>query len=208
MMIFINILLIAGLFFVFAFSHTYLASLKFKEKLVLAIGPKIAFYRLFYNVISVIVFYAIYQIMPKPDVIIYDLQFPYDIVILVLQFSSLYGLVYTGFKINGKEFLGLSQIKRYLNNNYDVKQLDEKYELRTNGIFNYSRHPIYFFSILFLGLRPYMDLFYFIFFICITVYFFIGSFYEEKKLVQLFGKEYIEYQKKVPGIFPIKIFYK
>ena len=208
MIIVIDVLLIVGLFLVFAYLHTYLASLKFKEKLVLAIGPKIAFYRLFYNVISIIVFYAIYQIMPKPDVIIYDLQFPFDIIILVLQFGSLYGLVYTGFKINGKEFLGLSQIKRYLNNNYDEKQLDEKNELRTEGIFNYSRHPIYFFSILFLGLRPYMDLFYFIFFICITAYFFIGSYYEERKLVQLFGKEYIEYQNKVPRIFPVKIFNK
>ncbi len=208
MMIVLNILLIAGLFLVFAFFHSYLASIKFKEKLVLSIGPKIAFYRLFYNIISIIVFYAIYVIMPKPDVIIYDLQFPFDIIILLFQFSGLYGLVYTGFKINGKEFLGISQIIRYVNNDYNVKQLDEKAELRTDGIFKYSRHPIYFFSIIFLGFRPYMDLFDFILFICITTYFFIGSYYEEKKLVQMFGEKYIEYQNKVPMIFPVKIFNK
>jgi protein-S-isoprenylcysteine O-methyltransferase Ste14 len=52
-----------------------------------------------------------------------------------------------------------------------------------------------------------MDLFYLTFFACVVVYFYIGSYYEEKKLVRLFGQEYINYRKEVPGIFPVK-FYK
>ena len=50
-----------------------------------------------------------------------------------------------------------------------------------------------------------MDLFYLVMFISITLYFYIGSFYEEKKLVEKYGVEYKEYQKKVPRIFPIKL---
>jgi protein-S-isoprenylcysteine O-methyltransferase Ste14 len=38
--------------------------------------------------------------------------------------------------------------------------------------------------------------------ICIIVYFYVGSFYEERKLVDKFGDEYLLYQKKVPRIFP------
>jgi protein-S-isoprenylcysteine O-methyltransferase Ste14 len=203
-----DIVLIILLFSVFAISHSVLASLWFKNKLVDAIKEKIAFYRLFYNLISVIVFVAVYYLMPKPDVIIYDLQFPYDIIILVMQYLSLFGLVYVGFKIDGKEFLGISQIKRYINGTYKLSDLDEQIELRTDGIFAFSRHPIYLFSILFLGLRPYMDLFYFVLFICITVYFYVGAYFEEKKLTKIFGNNYVEYQNKVPAILPIKFKFK
>ncbi len=199
-----DIFLIVLLFSLFALSHSVLASLWFKNKLAEAIGGKIAFYRAFYNFISLLIFIAVFYLMPKPDVIIYDLQFPYDLFILALQFLSLFGLVYTGFKINGKEFLGISQIKRYVQGNYNTKDLDEINELRTEGVFSFTRHPIYFFSILFLGLRPYMDLFYFVFFICLTIYFYIGAYFEEKKLIKIFGESYLEYQKNVPAIFPVK----
>ncbi len=200
-----DVFFIILLFAIFAISHSVFASLWFKNKLVESIGEKIAFYRLFYNFISILIFLAVYYLMPKPDVIIYDLQFPYDLFILGLQFLSLFGLVYTGFKINGKEFLGISQVKRYIKGKYNLNDLDEKCELRTDGIFSYTRHPIYLFSILFLGFRPYMDLFYLVFFICLAVYFYIGAYFEEKKLVKMFGESYIEYKNKVPAILPLRI---
>jgi len=204
MMIVLDVFVIILLFAIFGFVHSYFASLNFKEQLAHSIGEKIGLYRIFYNLLSTILLVAVLVVMPKPDLLIYDLQFPYDIIILILQYASLYGLIYTAFKINGKEFLGISQLKRYLKNDYDVKQLDEKLELRKTGIFGFVRHPIYLFSILFLGLRPYMELFYFVLFLCITTYFFIGAYYEEKKLIKIFGDEYLEYKKNVPGIFPIK----
>ena len=49
-----------------------------------------------------------------------------------------------------------------------------------------------------------MDLFYLTFFICIVAYFYIGSYYEEKKLVRQFGEIYENYRNKVPRIFPVK----
>jgi protein-S-isoprenylcysteine O-methyltransferase Ste14 len=51
-----------------------------------------------------------------------------------------------------------------------------------------------------------MDLFYLTFFACIVVYFYIGSYYEEKKLTEHFGEIYPEYKKSVPRIFPFKLF--
>jgi len=49
-----------------------------------------------------------------------------------------------------------------------------------------------------------MSLFYLTLFICIVIYFYIGSIYEEKKLVEKFGSEYRNYQEKVGRIFPFK----
>jgi protein-S-isoprenylcysteine O-methyltransferase Ste14 len=204
-MIFLDVLIIVFLFLLFGVSHTILASNKLKENLVNVIGDKIAFYRLFYNISSLIILVALYEIAPKPNLIIYDLQYPLDIIVFALQVISIIGFFWASKGIGIMEFLGINQIFRYFDKSYNTNDLDEKTFLKLNGAYKYSRHPIYLFSILFLGLRPTMDLFYLVMFISITLYFYIGSFYEEKKLVEKYGVEYKKYQKKVPRIFPIKL---
>jgi len=199
-----DIIIITFLFSLFGISHSILASSKVKQLLVEKLGDKIAFYRLFFNLFSILVFLFIYRVSPKPSEAVYDLQFPFDIVIFVLQIFSLIGLFWAASKINIMEFIGIGQIKRYMENNYDKNELDEKMEFIIEGPFKFTRHPIYLFSILFLALRPTMDIFYFIFFVNILLYFYVGSFFEERKLVDIFGQKYIEYQKSVPRLFPIK----
>ena len=201
-MIFLNVFVIILLFTLFAFSHSFLASNKIKKALAEKIGEKIAFYRLFYNLSSLIFFMAFYVTAPKPDVIVYDLQFPYDIITFVFQVLSLIGLIWAARLTDLKEFVGVGQIERYLNGAYMIDDLDEKQILNTNGAFKFVRHPVYLFFILFLGLRPTMSLFYLIMYICIIFYFYIGSVYEERKLIEKFGDKYREYQKHVPRIIP------
>jgi protein-S-isoprenylcysteine O-methyltransferase Ste14 len=201
----VNIASIILLFTLFAFSHTWLASLKIKRALAEKIGIKIAFYRLFYNASSIIFFLTFLAVTPKPDFIIYDLRFPFDMITFALQVLSFIGLVWAARQPDLKEFIGTAQIGRYLRGEYYVDELDEKQIFKINGAFKYVRHPIYFFSILFLGLRPSMNLFYLVMFICIVIYFYIGSIYEERKLVELFGDEYREYQKQVSRMVPWKV---
>lgn len=205
-MIAIDILAIIILFSLFAISHSWLASRKLKKKLAEKIGNKIAFYRIFYNVSSVFFFIAFYELSPKPDLIIYELQPPFDLIIFTFQILSLFGLIISASKIDIKEFLGINQIERFFDNNYQIDDLDEKHVLKIEGTFKLVRHPIYMFSILFLGLRAQMSLFYLVMFISVIIYFYIGSILEEKKLLEIFGEEYRQYQKRVPRIFPIKIF--
>ena len=201
-MIAADIFIIILLFTLFAFSHTLLAFNKTKLALAEKLGAKIAFYRLFYNLSSLLFFIVFYTVAPKPNVIVYDLLFPFDIITFALQVLSLIGLVWATRPIDLKEFLGTAQIERYLLGEYKVEDLDERQTLKIEGAFKIVRHPIYLFSILFLGFRPTMSLFYFVLFICIVIYFYVGFIYEERKLVEKFGDEYREYQKKVPRIFP------
>jgi len=207
-MIILDIILIVLLYSFFAVSHSFLALSKIKKTIAEKIGAKIAFYRLFYNITSFIFLLALYIIAPRPDIIVYDLQFPFDIITFVLQILSLCGLIWAGKSVNWEEFLGFTQIKRYLIYEYNVEDLDEKPTLNITGAFKFVRHPIYFFSILFLGLRPTMNLFYLIVFICTVIYFYIGSFYEEKKLIGIFGNEYLEYKERVSRLFPVMFFLK
>ncbi len=199
---FFDALIITSLFLIFGISHSILASHKFKLALTKKLGNKIAFYRMSYNVSSILVFLFIYKVSPKPNYIIYDLSFPFDIIIVIFQIASGIILLWTSKFINMREFLGLTQIKRFYDGTYSNGDLDEKLELRIEGPFKYSRHPIYLFSSLFLILRPTMDFFYLIFLINMLLYFYIGSYFEEKKLVTIFGDRYRQYQKDVPKIFP------
>jgi protein-S-isoprenylcysteine O-methyltransferase Ste14 len=205
MIIFLDVLFIFLLFFLFGFFHSYLGTIKFKQKVAEKIGDYIAFYRIGYNALSLLSFYLIYILSPKPDIIIYDLNYPWDIIIFIFQALSLIGFFWAGLPTDLQEFLGLSQVRRWLKGNYSENDLDELSVLKTDGPYKLCRHPIYLFSILFLGFRPTMSLFYFVFFFCIIAYFYVGSYYEEKKLIEKFDGEYLNYMKTTPRIFP-KIF--
>ena len=197
-----DVFIIFLLFGVFGLIHSLLASDELKKKLVENIGNKIAFYKVFYNVSSLFFFIVIYEISPKPDLLIYEFNFPYDLIILSLQLIPLAGLFWSLKQNDLKEFLGIAQLIRYFNNQYNQQELDEKPNFRTDGAYKICRHPIYFFSILFLLLRPSMDLFYLTFALSLVIYFYIGSIYEERKLLINFGDEYAKYREQVPRIFP------
>lgn len=205
MILVLDVIIIVILFAIFGYIHSLVASEKVKIQFKKIFGELIAFYRILYNVFAILSFYLIYELSPKPHVIIYDLQNPFDLIILIPQFLSLAGIIWVFKYICFREFLGLDQIKRFIEKRY-ITELDEEFTLRIEGPYRYSRHPIYFFSITFLLFRPTMDLFYLTFFLCIVAYFYIGSYYEEKKLVRQFGQVYENYRKEVPRIIPLKLF--
>ncbi len=200
-----DILLTVFAFTLFGFVHTFLASPGFKKRLVKKAGTLIAFYRLIYNLIALFFFYLMYEILPHPDLIVYDLPTPWDLIILIPQFLSIAGLLWTLKYFSSLEFLGINQAVRWFRGEYNIEDSDERLTLRIEGPYKFSRHPLYLFTILFLLFRPVMDIFYLTFFICIVGYFYAGSFFEEKKLIETFGERYIIYKKSVPRIFPLKI---
>lgn len=203
----VDVSIIILLFALFGYSHSLLASNKIKRLVISHIGNYVAFYRLIYNIISIATLYGLFKILPRPHTIIYDLKYPYDFIILIPQYLSLGGLIWSLKFICVKEFLGINQIKRWFNNQYDIKELDEELSLRIKGAYKFMRHPLYFFSMMFLLFRPVMDLFYLTCLICIIIYFYIGSYFEEKRLVEKFGENYLKYKEKVPRFFPVKLFH-
>lgn len=198
----IDVIVLIILFSLYGFIHSILASEKVKVFFRKIFGKLIAFYRLGFNVFAFVGLYFIWDLAPHPSLQIYKLPPPYDYLVFIPQLFSFIGLIWCFKYICFKEFIGLSQIDRYLKNEYSDNELDENYSFRIEGPYKYSRHPIYFFSIIFLLFRAEMDLFYLTMFISFVAYFYIGSYYEEKKMVRLFGDDYRDYQKKVSRIFP------
>jgi protein-S-isoprenylcysteine O-methyltransferase Ste14 len=201
----IDVIILIVLIALFGYVHSVLASEKIKIFIRKNFGKRIAFYRIGYNLFSVISLYLIWDMAPQPSLQIYTLPPPYDYLVLIPQFLSLAGMIWCFKYISFREFTGLYQLDKYFKNQYADDELDENYTLRIEGPYKYSRHPIYFFSIIFLLFRAEMNLFYLTMFISFTAYFYIGSYYEEKKMVRMFGDLYRNYQKKVPRIFPFKI---
>lgn len=203
---FLDVLILLILFGLYGYLHSILASFRVKSFLRNQFGKYIAFYRLSFNFLALAGLYLIWDYGPHPSLLIFELPSPYDLIIVGLQLLALAGVIWCFKYICFKEFLGLSQINRFLSNEYDENDLDERMTFRVEGPYRFSRHPVYLFTILFLLLRPEMNLFYLTMFVSFVIYFYIGSVYEEKKLVEVFGEKYINYQKDVSRIFPFKLF--
>jgi methanethiol S-methyltransferase len=202
----LDVAVIVILLSVFCISHSILASNKIKRLIQNRFGKLIAYYRIGYNIISVISFIIIYHLLPTINITLYDLPSPYDLIILFFQLLSLIGFIWSTRYFSSGEFIGWAQIRRLRKGNYNSNDLDKSLALRIEGLYKYSRHPIYFFSIVFLVMRTVVSLSYFIIVVIFVAYFYIGSVFEEKRLIEKFGEAYINYQKSVPRIIPIKIF--
>lgn len=81
---------------------------------------------------------------------------------------------------------------------------EDKENLVTSGIYQYIRHPIYTGLIgIFIGyflFDPHVTAM--IHLLALLSYLPLGIFYEEKKLIEIYGQEYLDYKKYVPAIFP------
>jgi protein-S-isoprenylcysteine O-methyltransferase Ste14 len=76
----------------------------------------------------------------------------------------------------------------------------------TEGVFSFVRHPVYLGSILaFLGLIVMtLSLLSVIIWLIGIIFYYRISRYEERLLLSRFGKDYEDYMKKVPMLFPIR----
>ncbi len=187
----------------FALIHTLTASKGVKRLVAVSFPGFMPWYRLSYNILSLVTLYIFYDISPKIGYTIYDLPTPVDLVFAGLQFLCFTGMGWVFKYISGREFIGFSQPLRARKGNYSpLHDLDEVSPLRIEGPYRFSRHPLYLFCILFLALRPQMQVDYLFLVVVVTAYFYIGSIFEEKKLVAEYGETYREYQRKVGRIFP------
>ncbi|MGD9327316.1 MAG: isoprenylcysteine carboxylmethyltransferase family protein [Cyclobacteriaceae bacterium] len=92
------------------------------------------------------------------------------------------------------EFLGFRQAKGILEEQGFIK----------DGILKYIRHPLYSGSMLFLiGYLIFApNMVNMVAVALMIIYFIIGSYFEEKKLIKSFGKSYSQYRSEVPAFIP------
>ncbi|HEU0064061.1 MAG TPA: isoprenylcysteine carboxylmethyltransferase family protein [Flavisolibacter sp.] len=189
-----NHIILAVLWSVYCFLHSFFASLTIKQKIKMATGADFKWYRISYSLFAFLTLIAL---------IIYEWLLPTCYMFPTNNVIKICGSIIGGCGLLlmiiciQKYFLSLSGIKSFFIESYSNSLL-------ISGVHKYVRHPLYLGTFAFLwGLYliiPYWSLF--ISNVVITVYTLYGIKLEEQKLITEFGEQYRKYQEKVPMILP------
>ncbi|HKI44376.1 MAG TPA: isoprenylcysteine carboxylmethyltransferase family protein [Balneolales bacterium] len=193
-------------FAVFATIHSLLASHTLKKKLFSRFPALSVWYRISYNLISLVLLVTWAVFLPVSHRVIYRIAYPYVIITSLIQLAALLAGWKTVQLFGSGRFLGTEQLRRYISHH----EIPEYYDENSRGIFiqkglyRYIRHPLYTLSLIILICWPVMTTWFATIVILCALYFWIGSIYEEQKLVKRFGSTYEEYQKRVPRMIPYR----
>jgi protein-S-isoprenylcysteine O-methyltransferase Ste14 len=171
-------------FALWGFVHSLTASAGFKALAKRWMGESAfqGLYRLAYNVFSVISFLPVLYLAAAwlPDERVWSIPAPWRLLFFMVQLAGVAGVV------RGQPDPGPPS------------------ELVTAGAYRLVRHPIYFFSLLVLWFNPVITWQTLVFNSLATLYFWLGSVYEERKLLSHFGETYETYRAKTPRLIPLK----
>lgn len=182
--------------------HSLTAALRVKAIFVTLIGQRayLGWYRLFYNSISAITLLPVLAlIVTEPGENVWMIDGPPALLFRALQLVGVLGVLISFLQIDALRFAGLRQAFAYVNG--DPLPLPSE-PLSRGGVYALVRHPLYFFSMLFLWFEPNMSAAWLGFCIGSTLYFVLGSLLEERKMRRAFGEEYAAYQRQVAWMIP------
>lgn len=197
----ITIIVLVGML-LFGILHSAAAGKTMKDWVKSRVGERACegLYRLAYNAFAVITLlpFAILLVF-FPGVVLWQMEGTLELVFRIFQIVGMVGLFVSLVQIDLGQFSGLAQLRAYL-----AKQpLPIPAEaLQTGGVYRFSRHPLYVFSLLVIWFQPTMTEALFAFNLGATAYFLLGSRLEEKRLIAAFGNDYREYRSKVGWMFP------
>lgn len=193
----LNALLInLGLLNVFAIQHSVMARPIFKKWITQFINPAIE--RSTYILLSSLVLLLIYWKWEPMTDIVWQTEGALAVSLLVVYFIGWAIVFLSTFMISHFELFGLSQIYQ---NYKDQKLTYPKFQV--NLFYKLVRHPLMLGFIIAFWAGPTMTTGRLLFAVVTTAYILIAvKFLEEKDLKKAIGKEYENYQKEVPMIFP------
>jgi len=193
-------------FVIWAFLHSVTAASSTKTAFKNRFGDRAyhGLYRFLYNLLSLITFIPVlFALWTKiPQITLWTIPYPWRYITMGIQFLALAGLALSLLQTDVWSFAGLRQAIRYLGG---AVEPDPPGKFVATGTYGLVRHPLYFFSLLFIWLNPEMTLGSFLFNILATLYFWVGTIYEERRLLTTFGDSYAEYQQRVPRLFPFRL---
>lgn len=173
--------------------HSLLASMRVKALAERWFGPAAKHnYRLFFVIIGGLTFLPLPLLVGRlPDAVLYNVPYPWNLAMLEIQVLAAVGAVLAVMQTGGLTFLGLRRL-------YALPYMP----LVQSGFYSVVRHPIYFFTFLFVWFFPVMSWNLLAFNLGVTIYSVIGAHFEERRLRAEFGEAYDDYKKRVPMFLP------
>lgn len=192
---------VLGMLF-FSILHSLLAGQNSKRWIRERLGVRryYGLYRIAYNLISVVTLAPLIWVAYfVPSAMVWEVPEQWRLVLVAIQVVGLLGLIISLMQIDLGQFIGLSQLRAFL---YGAALPLSDEALQIDGLYAVVRHPLYLFSLLFIWPMPVMTIGLLAFNVGVTLYVVIGSRLEERRLVAAFGEPYVEYQRRVPWLFP------
>lgn len=189
-----GIAILVGAIAIWGVIHSWLASLAAKRAWGRMVGePGSRAYRLAYNAWAIVSFIPVLWLMRVlPDRILYVVGVPWRYLMIAGEVvaAGLLGLALLA--TDPLHFTGLRQ----------VIERDSPSRLVTDGFYRWVRHPLYLFGLVILWLIPLMTINMLTVIIALTVYVFIGAWFEEQRLLREFGDDYRAYLDRTPMLVP------
>lgn len=187
-------------FLLFAVIHSFLAADFIKNKAEKHLKYMFRYYRIIYNMLSIITFAPVillwitYSASSPPVYSIPGWMYPFIILIRIVAIGL---FIYAGMQTDILKFIGLRQ-----------KIGKGKNELIKIGAYGIVRHPLYTGGIMILFTKLEMSQLDLAAVLMISIYFIVGAYIEERRLLANFGEDYRKYQKEVSMFVPVKWFKK
>jgi len=190
----LNLLIFAIALFIYFFIHSLLAHENVKALLHPIIGQR--YYRFFFNLIAIVSLVPVYFFYKKIDAeVLFEIKWLEYVGIGMIILGGIFS-VKALLQYDLSEFSGTKQYRQQTATTVE--------KLQTNGMNRYVRHPLYFSLLLIVWgffLFRSTDLILTVAGVT-TIYLYFGTVLEEQKLINQFGNDYIEYQKRVPMLIP------
>jgi methanethiol S-methyltransferase len=192
--------LLAFSWIIYCILHSWLISKSMTDYLQQRLGNIYRFYRLFYNIFSIVTLIPVMiysqSIRQEPFFIWPDYLLPLKYILLL---TGIFLFVAGARQYSLAQFSGWAQIKEKTNS----QLINDTGVLSSAGILGVVRHPFY------AGIFPLiwasdLDITTLIANVILSIYVFVGTLLEERKLIAEFGNSYLEYQKKVSMLFPLQ----
>lgn len=184
----------AGLWALFGASHSVMASETFKIRWRRLLGPLARAERLFFNLFALLFFWQVhgYGLRNLPHNPVFLPEGALQWVLWGIQGLAVFFLLWALSEYDLPRFAGIK--------NLVAGELGPE-PLLVDGLHRHIRHPLYAPLLVILWTRP-MDTATLATNFCATIYLFIGTWFEEKRLSALYGAAYDDYRKRVPGFIP------
>ena len=194
---FMQYYLIISLFLAYFVLHSLMASIAVKQWVSDKWPNLMPFYRLFFNLLAIILCIPLALIMfLYPGEILWQWQGIGFVITSLMATLALIGFIVSLRYYDLSEFWGIRQLKEH-----NISVHDQEH-FKISPFHRYVRHPWYFFAIVLIWTRDISSV-QLLVYTLVTAYFLFGSRLEEKKLIVYHGEVYKRYQQKVSAVIPL-----
>lgn len=192
-----SLLIDSGLSIIFFLQHSLMIRKSFRDRITRII-PDYG-YSAFYAITSGLTLISVIVFWQKTDYLLVEFDGIGYWMLRLLSLTAIAGFYWGSRVLGGFDPFGIRSISKRRSSD---KPKPTRFKVL--GPYRWVRHPLYTFTLIMIWSYPYITSDRLLFNVLWTVWIVLGTFFEEKDLVGIFGDKYTDYQSRVPMLVPFK----